>query len=129
MSSGSKISRRAFFRQTLAAGGATLFIYANGRYRITYANTGAVTYKLRIVHTNDHHARIEPEAGVTIRPTPTPAVTRDLEATRQGVSEYEKHALIPHEAYQALYAAGEAAKIFQGYKVHILSKGKVISDV
>jgi hypothetical protein len=55
--------------------------------------------------------------------------TSDLEAARQGVSSYEKHALIPHEAYQALYAAGEAQKIFGGYKVHILSKGSVISDV
>ncbi len=55
--------------------------------------------------------------------------TDDLEATRQGVSSYERHALIPHEAYQALYAAGEAQKVFDGYKVHILSKGKVISDV
>jgi len=55
--------------------------------------------------------------------------TDDLEAARQGVSEYQKHALIPHESYQALYAAGEAQKIFQGYKVHIVSKGKVISDV
>ncbi|MEO9340221.1 hypothetical protein ABFT80_22570 [Mesorhizobium sp. SB112] len=55
--------------------------------------------------------------------------TDDLEAARQGVSSYEKHALIPHEAYQALYAAGEAQKIFSGYKVHILSKGQVISDV
>ena len=45
------------------------------------------------------------------------------------MSSYEKHALIPHEAYQALYAAGEAQKIFVGYKVHILSKGQVISDV
>lgn len=55
--------------------------------------------------------------------------TDDLEAARQGVSSYEKHALIPHEAYQALYAAGEAEKVFAGYKVHILSKGQVISDV
>jgi hypothetical protein len=55
--------------------------------------------------------------------------TDDLEAARQGVSHYEKHALVPHEAYQALYAAGEADKIFGGYKVHILSKGRVISDV
>ena len=55
--------------------------------------------------------------------------TDDLEAARQGVSAYEKHALIPHEAYQALYAAGEAQKIFAGYQVHILSKGQVISDV
>ncbi len=55
--------------------------------------------------------------------------TDDLEAARQGVSSYQKHALIPHEAYQALYAAGEAETIFSGYKVHILSKGRVISDV
>lgn len=55
--------------------------------------------------------------------------TDDLEAARQGVSHYEKHALVPHEAYQALYAAGETDKIFGGYKVHILSKGRVISDV
>lgn len=55
--------------------------------------------------------------------------TDDLEAARQGVSSYENHALIPHEAYQALYAAGEAQKTFPGYKVHILSKGQVISDV
>ena len=55
--------------------------------------------------------------------------TDDLEAARMGVSAYEKHALVPHEAYQALYAAGEAQKIFSGYKVHILSKDRVISDV
>ncbi len=55
--------------------------------------------------------------------------TDDLEAARQGVSSYEKHALVPHEAYQALYAAGEAQKTFLGYQVHILSKGQVISDV
>jgi hypothetical protein len=55
--------------------------------------------------------------------------TDDLEAARMGVSHYERHALIPHEAYQALYAAGEAQKIFAGYQVHIISNGQVISDV
>lgn len=55
--------------------------------------------------------------------------TDDLEAARQGVSSYERHALIPHEAYQALYAAGEAQKIFAGYQVHVISNGQVISDV
>lgn len=55
--------------------------------------------------------------------------TDDLEAARQGVSSYEKHALIPHEAYQLLYAAKEARKIFDGYRVHIVSNGKVITDV
>ena len=55
--------------------------------------------------------------------------TDDLEAARMGVSSYEKHALVPHEAYQALYAAGEADTVFGGYKVHIISNGQVISDV
>lgn len=55
--------------------------------------------------------------------------TDDLEAARMGVSAYQKHALIPHEAYQVLYAAGQADKIFDDYTVHILSNGQVISDV
>ena len=45
------------------------------------------------------------------------------------VSAYEKHALIPHEAYQALYAAGETESVFAGYQTHIISGGQVISDV
>ena len=55
--------------------------------------------------------------------------TDDLDAARMGVSVYEKHALVPHEAYQALFASGEAKKVFNGYKVHILSNGQVVSDV
>ncbi len=55
--------------------------------------------------------------------------TDDLEAARQGVSSYEKHALVPHDAYQALYAEGEAAKVFDGFKVHVISGDQVISEV
>lgn len=55
--------------------------------------------------------------------------TDDLECARMGVSAYERHALVPHEAYQALYASGETKKIFDGYKVHVLSNGQVVSDV
>jgi hypothetical protein len=55
--------------------------------------------------------------------------TNDLDAARMGVSAYENHALVPHEAYQALYAAGEIDKVFAGYKTHIISNGQVISDV
>jgi hypothetical protein len=54
--------------------------------------------------------------------------TSDLEATQMGVSAYAKHALVPHEAYQALYASGEARKVFDGYKVHIIANGTVVSD-
>jgi hypothetical protein len=55
--------------------------------------------------------------------------TDDLEAARQGVSHYEQHALVPHEAYQALYASGEATGIFKGFETHILSNGQVISGI
>jgi len=55
--------------------------------------------------------------------------TDDLEAARMGVSAYEKHALVPHEAYQALYAAGQTNALFGGYRVHIISGGQVVSDV
>lgn len=54
--------------------------------------------------------------------------TADLEAAQMGVSDYTKHALVPHEAYQALYASGEARKVFDGFKVHIIANGTVVSD-
>ncbi len=65
----------------------------------------------------------------------TPAIqefhieTGDLEAARMGVSAYEKHALVPHDAYQALYASGEANAIFGNYKVHVISGNNVVSEV
>ncbi|MDZ4717106.1 MAG: 5'-nucleotidase C-terminal domain-containing protein [Roseiflexaceae bacterium] len=72
-----RINRRTFFRRTVALGaGAALTLYGGGRYRITYA-AGPEVYFLRIAHTNDHHARIEPET-VTIRSTPAPAITRNF---------------------------------------------------
>ncbi|MDO6964300.1 hypothetical protein [Rhizobium alvei] len=55
--------------------------------------------------------------------------TNDLEAARMGVSAFEKHALVPHEAYTALYASGEAEQIFAGYKVHVISGNQVTSAV
>lgn len=55
--------------------------------------------------------------------------TNNLEASRMGVSGYEKHALVPHDAYQALYAAGETQAIFGDYKVHVISGNQVISEV
>lgn len=55
--------------------------------------------------------------------------TSDLEATRQGVSHYEKHALVPHDAYQALYASGDADSVFGGYKVHVISGNQITSGI
>ncbi len=55
--------------------------------------------------------------------------TSDLEATRQGVSHYEKHALVPHDAYQALYASGDADSVFGGYNVHVISGDQITSGI
>ncbi len=55
--------------------------------------------------------------------------TNDLEAARQGVSYYEKHALVPHDAYQALFASGEAERLFDGFKVHVISGNQITSGV
>lgn len=65
----------------------------------------------------------------------TPAIqeyhieTHDLEAARMGVSTYEKHALVPHDAYQALYAANEVKAIFGNFKVHVISGNQIVSEV
>ena len=55
--------------------------------------------------------------------------TSDLEAARQGVSFYEKHALVPHDAYQALFASGDAETVFGGFKVHVISGNQITSGV
>ena len=55
--------------------------------------------------------------------------TTNMEASRMGVSAFEKHALVPHEAYTALYASHEADTIFAGYKVHVISGNQVTSAV
>lgn len=52
--------------------------------------------------------------------------TDNLECVRQGVSAFQRHALVPHEAYQAIYAAGEAEKIFAGYETHVISGNQVL---
>lgn len=57
-----KISRRTFIRH-MAVGGGTLAWMCTG---LTFAHAaGPEAYKLRIIHTNDHHARIEPVIGGT----------------------------------------------------------------
>ncbi len=73
-----KLSRRAFLRSTVALGaGAVLYQYTNG-FRIVTAAPGAETRQLRLIHTNDHHSRIEPVPGVTIARVNNANVTRNL---------------------------------------------------
>jgi hypothetical protein len=55
--------------------------------------------------------------------------TDDLECARMGVSAYERHALVPHQAYQAIYAAGETEAIFGGYQKHIFTGDRVLRSV
>ncbi len=57
-----QISRRTFIRR-MAVGGGSLVWLCTG---IEFAHAaGPEAYKLRIIHTNDHHARIEPVTGGT----------------------------------------------------------------
>ncbi|MEM9332995.1 MAG: hypothetical protein AAGA53_16860 [Pseudomonadota bacterium] len=55
--------------------------------------------------------------------------TNDLECARQGVSAFERHALVPHEAFQAIYAAGMDEEIFAGYNKHVISDGHVLRNL
>lgn len=55
--------------------------------------------------------------------------TDNLEASRQRVSEFERHALVPHEAYQAIYASQMAGEIFNGYSRHVISEGHVLRNM
>ncbi len=55
-----KISRRRFLKGTIALGaGALLAIYSDGSFRLALAQENPA-FRMRILHTNDHHARIEP---------------------------------------------------------------------
>jgi 5'-nucleotidase len=73
------MNRRKFLKSTVAIGaGSLLYLYSDGSYKMTFA-AGPAVYRLRVLHTNDHHARVVPFAAtdtVTIRSTPTPAAQR-----------------------------------------------------
>ena len=55
--------------------------------------------------------------------------TDDLDCVRMGVSAFQRHALVPHDAYQAIYAAGEAEKVFKGYSTHIITGNRVLRRI
>ncbi|MEO1142952.1 MAG: hypothetical protein AAFW66_11510, partial [Pseudomonadota bacterium] len=55
--------------------------------------------------------------------------TNDLDGVRMGVSSYERHAIVPHEAYQAIYASGQEQEIFDGYQKHVISDGHVLRNM
>lgn len=55
--------------------------------------------------------------------------TDDVDCVQQGVSAVEYHALVPHAAYQAVYASGNAAEVFGSYKCSIVSEDDIIRQV
>ncbi len=105
--SAQKFSRRAFLRRTLA-GGAVLTVFANGHYRIAIGQA-PVVYRLRILHTNDHHARIEP-ANVTLQTAPT-TVTRNFGGMARRKTLIDQLRATPDADDLLLLDAGD---IFQG---------------
>ncbi|MDZ4717105.1 MAG: 5'-nucleotidase C-terminal domain-containing protein [Roseiflexaceae bacterium] len=56
-----KMSRRTFLRNIAVGTGTLVFAYTG----LTVEAAGPEAYQLRIFHTNDHHARIEPVTGGT----------------------------------------------------------------
>ena len=75
------ITRRKFLKSTVALGaGSLLYLYSDGSYKMVLGAPRATDYQLRVIHTNDHHARIEPQPidAVTIQRAQgaTPAVSR-----------------------------------------------------
>ncbi len=55
--------------------------------------------------------------------------TDDLECVQQGVSAFQRNVLVPHEAYQAIYASGQEDEIFGGYNRHVISDGHVLRNL
>jgi len=55
--------------------------------------------------------------------------TSNLDAAKNGVSSQEKHALVPHEAFQKAYATGIAKDIFDGYQCYVASGDHIIRHV
>ena len=58
----STLSRRTFLKQ-LALAGVTVTLYAKSGFHMAFAEAGPTAFKVRVLHTNDHHARIEAVAG------------------------------------------------------------------
>ena len=104
------MNRRTFLKGMVALGaGAVLYQYADGSYRIVMANAGATAYEMRVVHTNDHHARIEP-VSVTIGGG-NPAPARDFGGVARRKTHFDK-IRTDNPAQDILFL--DAGDVFQG---------------
>jgi 5'-nucleotidase len=70
------IRRREFLRHATLAGAWGIPRWAGLRYSVALQHAG-IDFKLRILHTNDHHSRIEP-FSVALKTDPEPDVVRDF---------------------------------------------------
>ena len=55
--------------------------------------------------------------------------SEDVDCARQGVSAFLRHALVPHESYQAIFASGKADEIFEGYQKNIVSGNQILRNM
>lgn len=105
-----KLSRRDFLRRIALAGSVGIATQAGRRYHVALADD-PVVYKLRILHTNDHHARIEPHT-MGIHNAPNPPLTRSIGgvARRKTLIDQVRAGAAPNENVLLL----DAGDIFQG---------------
>lgn len=105
-----RVSRRSFLRAAVQLGaGAILYKFDNGTFKIALA-AGPETYQLRIVHTNDHHSRIEP-VGVTIGSSGGASITRNLGGVSRRRTLFDAIRAEPTPVDKLFLDAGD---VFQG---------------
>ncbi len=105
-----KLTRRALLRRSVLAGSIGIATLSGRRYHVAFADE-QVVYKLRILHTNDHHARIEPHT-MGIRNTPESPLTRSVGgvARRKTLIDQVRASAAPDENVLLL----DSGDIFQG---------------
>ncbi|MGB9633960.1 MAG: metallophosphoesterase, partial [Chloroflexaceae bacterium] len=110
------LSRRRFLKGAVALGaGAVLYRYSGG-WKIMLA-AGPEVRQLRLIHTNDHHSRIEPATGITIR-AGTTSGTRSLGGVSRRRTIFDRiradTSWTTNPTYQQDKIFVDAGDIFQG---------------
>ena len=111
------LSRRRFLKGAIALGaGAVLYRYSGG-WKIILAAAGPEVRQLRLIHTNDHHSRIEPATGITIR-AGSASGTRSLGGVSRRRTIFDQiradTSWTPNAAYQQDKIFLDAGDVFQG---------------
>lgn len=122
------LSRRGFLKGAVALGaGAVLYRYAGG-FRIVTAAPGPEVRQMRLVHTNDHHSRIEPATAITIARVNNANVTRNLGGVARRKTIFDQIRADTAWTGNATYADDQlfldAGDIFQGTLYFNVYSGK-----